>query len=164
MIKFRKRNLLALALTATALLVGTSMPASAATGEDGFPILSASHADGAHKCAVVGKYGAYQGVVCADIITSEVNGSDYYAYGQIEVICQHIVGSTATDVQCAQVDAYGEMSSAQSGAVQAGGELLCGHQYGWIELPVVAKNIYLEAGSGANDGSNFSTGHYYVCA
>jgi hypothetical protein len=33
-----------------------------------------------------------------------------------------------------------------------------------IELPVSDKWVYLESGSGANDGGNFSTGHYYVCA
>jgi hypothetical protein len=32
-----------------------------------------------------------------------------------------------------------------------------------IELPVSGKYVTLGAGSGANDGSNFSTGHYYVC-
>ena len=32
-----------------------------------------------------------------------------------------------------------------------------------IELPVSDKYVTLGAGSGANDGSNFSTGHYYVC-
>jgi hypothetical protein len=183
------------------------MPASAATGEDGFPILYASHADGAHKCEIVGKYGAYQDVVFADIITSEVTPSDYYSYGQVEVICQHIVGSTATDVQCANVDEHGEISSAQPNSEVPTPEFVCGHQYGpcatdrnyiqtnklleynyisnsgcgedpntirdmWmivlqgtqIELPVVAKFVTLEAGSGANDGSSFSSGHYYVCA
>jgi hypothetical protein len=33
-----------------------------------------------------------------------------------------------------------------------------------IELPVSDKDVFLESGSSANDGGNFSTGHYYVCA
>ena len=32
-----------------------------------------------------------------------------------------------------------------------------------IELPVSGKYVTLGAGSGANDGSNFSTGRSYVC-
>jgi hypothetical protein len=39
MMKFRKRSLAALVLTASALILGTSLPASATTGTDGFTIL-----------------------------------------------------------------------------------------------------------------------------
>jgi hypothetical protein len=206
MIKFRKRSLAAFAITASALILGTSLPASATTGEDGFPILSARYGDSAHVCGVVGSYGGYQGVVCADIITSEVTPTDYYAYGRVWAYCQKGSGSTAVNVQCAQVDFGGELSDEAAGYVDGVGIAVCGHQYGacstsrnelstypvqigytsnsncgedpnsdhdvWmnvlqgagIELPVYDKWVYLESGSGANDGSNFSTGHYYVCA
>jgi hypothetical protein len=104
MMKFRKRSLAALALTASALILGTSLPASATTGTDGFTILHAGYGDSAHVCGVVGSDDGYQAVVCADIITSEVTPTDYYAYGQIWAYCQKGSGSTAVDVQCANVD------------------------------------------------------------
>lgn len=206
MIKFRKRSLAALVITASAVILGTSLPASATTGTDGFTILHAGYGDAAHVCGVVGSYGGYQGVVCADIITSEVTPTDYYAYGQVWAYCQKGSGSTAVDVQCAQVDFGGQLSDEATGIVAGVGMAVCGHQYGacstsrnelstyptqiaytsnadcgsdpnsdhdvWmnvlqgaeIELPVYDKWVYLESGSGANDGGNFSSGHYYVCA
>jgi hypothetical protein len=208
MIKLRKRSLAAIALTASAVILGTTLPASAATGADGFSILYASQGDTAmaHKCGVVGSADGYQAVVCADIVTSEVTPSDYYSYGQIWAYCQKGSGSTAVNVQCAQVEFDGTFADAAEGVRGTVGSWVCGHQYGacstsrnelsmynsriqytsnsgcgsdpntnhdvWtnvdqgaeIELPVSDKWVYLESGSGANDGSNFSTGHYYVCA
>jgi hypothetical protein len=126
-IKFGKRGIAALALTASAVVLGTSIPASAATGTDGFPILYASYADLAHHCTVVGHaVDGYEAVVCADILTSEVNSSDYSAIGQVEAYCQTTAGVT---VQCANIqagttlyDAVGE----QVGPVV----IYCGHSQG----------------------------------
>jgi hypothetical protein len=209
MFKFRKLSL-ALALTASAVLLGTSLPASAATGEDGFTILYAGYGDDAHQCGVVGSVngsaGLYQAVVCADIITSEVTPTDYYAYGQVWAYCQEGSGSSAVNVQCAGVDFGGALYDDADGYVAGVGWWACGHQYGacsagrnllstypeqiaytsntdcgqdptsdhdvWmnvlqgaeIEIPYYDDTVQLVSGSGANDGSNFSTGHYYVCA
>jgi hypothetical protein len=127
MIKLSKRGIAALAVTASALLLGTAIPASAATGTDGFTILYADYGDSAHHCTVVGTpVDGYEAVVCADIITSEVDSSDYDAYGQIEAYCQTTKGVM---VECAQIYAYNQFYSA-SGDAFTGGDLICGHASG----------------------------------
>jgi hypothetical protein len=54
-----------------------SLPANAATGEDGSAILYAGYGDLAHKRGVAGSADGYQGVACADIITSAVTPADF---------------------------------------------------------------------------------------
>jgi hypothetical protein len=123
-VKFGKLAIAALAVPG--ILLGTSMSASAATGTDGFPVLFASYADTAHHCTVVGKpVDGYEGVMCADILTSEVNSSDYYGIGQIEVYCQTTTGVT---VQCADIDSYGFLYSADGEELPI--EFACGHANG----------------------------------
>ena len=93
------RGLIAVPLMAIAALLAGIMPASAATGPDGFTILYADSANIVHQCGVVVTNSAgYEGVVCVDINTY-ADSSGYYATGAVEVICQH--GNPEVTVACA---------------------------------------------------------------
>jgi hypothetical protein len=197
MMKHGKRGIMALLFMTALAILGTSVPASAATGPDGFTILYASQGNIAHQCNVIGQADGYQAVVCADVLTG--TGSTYYwIEGQVEAYCQTTSGVA---VRCAQVDAAGRLSSGTGGDNPVG-TWVCGHQYGqcsagrntirtaawyiysasgcassasaavwmvaWggltqIELPVSDEWVTLGSGN-ANDGSNESSGHVYVCA
>jgi len=102
-------------------LIGTEMPASAST-----PALFAASKDEAHHCSVIGSADGYQAVVCADILTAQIDSVDYYAKGQIEVYCQTDSG---TAVQCANIYAEGVFADL-NGDRWDSGSYACGHSYG----------------------------------
>jgi hypothetical protein len=178
-----------------AALIGTTLPSSASTGADGFPIISASSDGQVHHCEVIGSADGYQAVVCADIVTLYFDSTAYESGGVIEAYCQTDSG---TVVRCANIYAEGVFANAAGGQGLAG-SYACGHTYGacpsgraligsdknydysdgapscsdnadsthdvWtvvyaynntqIELPVSNHTFEL--------GSNFSSGHDYVC-
>ncbi|HEY1820527.1 MAG TPA: hypothetical protein VGG83_11415 [Trebonia sp.] len=189
------RSVIALPITAAAVMIGTSMPANAAT----VPVLNASAYDAVHHCEVLGSDSDdHQAVVCVDIYT-EPNpeaSTGFWAVGFVEAGCQTDAG---TPVQCANVQLEGALSNA-NGTTDGTDLYQCGHSNGacpaarikeptnwmtwesdtsdatlsynvWtvayggvtqIELPQSDKTITLNTGLGANDGYNYSTGHYEV--
>jgi hypothetical protein len=124
----RKRRVAASLSLAALATLGAAVPASAATGTGGYPVLYAGDGNFAHTCTVIGSADGYQGVVCVDILTG-TSGTDYWARGQLELLCQKGSGSTAVTVRCAQVDAVGRISSANGNEYPVG-QWVCGHQFG----------------------------------
>lgn len=123
-----KWSFLVLMFAALCVLAGNAMPASAATGVDGIPILVAHNYQQAHACSVIGTPAdGYEAVVCADILTAPVSGSVYEDWGRTEVICE--TTSTHITVQCAQVDSYGQLWSG-AGEIAPTYSFVCGHQFG----------------------------------
>lgn len=62
-------------------------PASAATGVDGFTILYAAEGNTAHHCEVIGSDSlGNEGVICADILTGTTS-TNYWSKGRMELIC-----------------------------------------------------------------------------
>jgi hypothetical protein len=87
----------------------------------------------AHVCKVIGETpdipssgSTVQGVVCIDLATANVNGHPT-AVGHIEAICQSPSGN---EMQCAEVDADGQLWNAFGGHVANSGGAHCGHQFG----------------------------------
>jgi hypothetical protein len=104
---FRKRGIIAVLIAATAILIGSALPASANVGTDGFTVLGAYENSFAHHCQVMGvAHKGYEGVVCVDIVTG-TNSNNYWAKGQIEVYCQTTAGVPAT---CERVSGSGTFS------------------------------------------------------
>jgi hypothetical protein len=112
-------------LASTAVLVGMTTSASAATGVDGFTILNASAGNEAHVCHILGTDDDYhEAIVCVDINT-KVSGDEVLIQGQVESYCQDDNG---TVVQCANIMSGGEISSA--GGVWSEYAADCGHSLG----------------------------------
>lgn len=112
-------------LASTAVLVGTTASASAATGPDGFSILDASAGNEAHVCLVLGTDDDYhKAVVCVDINT-KVSGDEVLIQGQVESLCEDDNG---TVIQCANIMSAGEIAS--TGGVWAEYAADCGHALG----------------------------------
>lgn len=185
-------KLAAILFAAVGMIMSAITPASAATGTDGFTILYAGEGNVAHHCEVIGSdsYGS-EAIVCVDILTG-TESTDYWAHGQIEAFCQKngVTEQCAqVDVTGTWANGAGEDSGMgtwvcghQFGACSTGRNYLtsstmyyssasgCSSEPNsiydvWtvattvefrIELPVSDSWIYL--------GSNYSTGHYYVCA
>jgi hypothetical protein len=192
--KLRGMGLLAVPLLALAALLGSVLPATAATGPDGFTILDADSGNVAHHCEVLGTNGnGVQAVVCVDIDTYG-DSSGYYATGAIEAYCQD--GSASYLVACSYIHIDGIFANQDSGATTAGytcngdcpsgrkilyvttydytGGANCtsssGHDV-WTEAagdtvmdtPDIGSWSIGTAYHTANDGSNYSSGHYWVC-
>lgn len=111
---FASRGLITAVVLTAAALAGGLAPASAATGPDGAPILSASSGDRAHSCEVLTPVsGAYEAVICVDINTaSSVTG--YSATGVVEAFCK--IGTTTQTVPCSYIDVDGIFANAESGS------------------------------------------------
>src|ERR1700730_2373112 len=176
---------------AAGMMMAAVSPASAATGTDGFTILYASQGNIAHHCEVIGSdsYGS-EAIVCVDILTG--TGSTYYwsraqieafcykngvteqcaqvdvtgtwangsvkNYGMGQWVCGHQFGACATgrnNVISAALY-YSSASGCSSETNSTYDVWTVATQGTEIELPVSAKWVYL--------GSNYSTGHYWVCA
>ena len=112
-------------LASTAVLVGTTASASAATGAGGFTILDASAGNEAHVCQVLGTDDDYhKAVVCVDINT-KVSGDQVLIQGQVESLCEDDNG---TVIQCANIMSAGEIAS--TGGVWSEYAADCGHSLG----------------------------------
>jgi hypothetical protein len=185
-------KLAAILFAVVGVTVAAITPASAATGTDGFTILYASEGNIAHHCEIIGSDSdGNEGIVCVDILTG--TGSDYYwARAQIEAFCYNNsqpvqcaqVDVTGTWANGADADSgIGQsVCGHQWGACSTGRNYFSGRAIYYtsasgcssepnstydvwtvattpgtqIELPKSAKWVYLP--------SNYSTGHYYVCA
>jgi hypothetical protein len=193
--KLRGMSLLAVPVMAVAALLGSVMPASAATGPDGFTILHADSGNIVHHCEVIGTDGAsQQAVVCVDILTGETSDG-YYAEGQVEAYCQTTGGVT---IACQGIYLDGLFASAGSSGVPSATQgcsnisgPACGtgrliipiwsYDYTNSNCTTTSKNDvwaevvgdtdittyngnYLVQLTGANDGSSYSSGHYWICA
>ena len=184
-------KLAAILSAAAGMMTAAVSPASAATGTDGFTILYASQGNIAHHCEVIGSdsYGS-EAIVCVDILTG--TGSTYYwSRGQIEAfcykngvteqcaqvdtegtwangagansgmgqwVCGHQFGacSTGRNYLTSRVLYYSSASGCSSETNSTYDVWTVATQGTEIELPVSGKWVYL--------GSNYSTGHYWVCA
>ena len=202
-------GLIVAVLMAVTALLGHAMPANAATGPDGFPILYADSGNVVHQCEVIGSdYGpAYTGstpttldaVVCVDIDTT-YDSAGYYATGAVEAFCEENDNASET-FPCPIINIDSIFANADNGATTASyncedncgggrptlytatfsytGGADCtsssGHDV-WSEatgdttiyLPAYSDglyydNIYSISPNGANDGTNYSSGHYWVC-
>lgn len=125
----RRQSVIALLFAVVGVLIGTAMPASASTGAGGFTILSAADGQSVHHCEVIGSADGYQAVICTDINTGWVAGTEdeeYYFKGAIEVYCQTDSGVT---VRCANIYAEGAYANGD-GSVDDVGSYACGHSYG----------------------------------
>jgi hypothetical protein len=183
---------IAVPLLAVAALLGSTPPASAATGPYGFTILDADSGNMVHTCKLLGGDKAgYQAVVCVNITTGPASNG-YWAEGSVEAYCQT---ETGIAVACAQmqVDAI-TVNGASGSEVEAtyacnvtscpdGRETLpvttyvytgghdctssAGHDM-WAEI-LGQTTIWTGSGEfvvsqdGASDGSNYSSGHYWIC-
>ncbi len=187
----RLYKLAAILFAAVGVMVAAITPASAATGTDGFTILYAGEGNIAHHCEIIGSdTDGNEGIVCVDILTG--TGSTYYwAKAQIEAFCYNNsqpVQCAQVDVTGTFANGAGQPSGIgqwvcghQYGACSTGRNYVSGvtNYYSsasgcssqpnsmydvWtvaytgtrIELPKSAKWVYIP--------SNYSTGHYYVCA
>jgi hypothetical protein len=204
----RLRKWTAILAAAAGIVLATNLPASAATGVDGFTILNAHSSAQAHKCNVIGEDTEYQAVVCADLFTSEYAG-DYYVIAGGEAYCQYTAAPHDL-VPCKAISDYVSLSTGDGGktAQQSGicntrpvcpdyrvlaqtvtwdysvaaatGNDVCSTKPGsaynvwaviWggetsIQVPDGNEWILGQPSAGslpANDGTNESTGHYYVC-
>jgi len=191
--KLRGLGLLAVPLMAVAALLGGIMPASAATGPDGFTILYADSANIVHQCGVIGEdqYGE-QAVVCVDINTYG-DSSGYYATGAVEAYCQD--GNPETTVACQGIYIDGLLANGDSGPTTntykcygncGGGRAILyvatysytgghdctsssGHDVwaealGDTEVDINgASDNTVSDSSFANDNGTHSTGHFWVC-
>jgi hypothetical protein len=178
---------------AIAVLLAGILPASAATGPDGFTILYADSDNIVHQCGVIGAntYG-YEAVVCVDINTY-ADSSGYYATGAVEAYCQH--GSPEVTTACQNIHIDGVLANQDSGATTnsytcagdcGGGRAIlyvatytytgghdCTSSWGhdvWAEAAgstTIDLPVYGEFSVGdshfANDNGTHSTGHYWVC-
>jgi hypothetical protein len=120
----RKRirwSILPALVTVVVALIGTEVPAGASV-----PDLYAASNGEAHSCKVIGSAEGYEAVICADILTGKVDPIDYYAKGQIEIICQTTSG---TVVRCANVYAEGVFADLEGNRYDSG-SYACGHSYG----------------------------------
>lgn len=184
-------KLAAILSAAAGMMMAAVSPASAATGTDGFTILYASQGNIAHHCEVIGSdsYGS-EAIVCADILTG-TGSTDYWSRAQIEAFCYKngvteqcaqvdVTGTWANGTgknygmgQWVCGHQFGACATGRnnviSGALYYSSASGCSSETNstydvWtvatqgteIELPVSAKWVYL--------GSNYSTGHYWVCA
>ena len=191
--KLRGLGLLAVPLMAVAALLGGIMPASAATGPDGFTILYADSGNIVHQCGVIGEdqYGE-QAVVCVDINTYG-DSSGYYATGAVEAYCQE--GNPETTVACQGIYIDGLLANADSGATTntykcyedcgGGREIFSVATYSYTGghdcTSSSGHDVWAEAlgdtevdingasdntvsdSSFANDNGAHSTGHFWVC-
>ncbi len=194
--KLRGMGLIVIPALAVAALLGSVMPASAATGPDGFTILYADSGNIVHHCEVLGTDGTdQQAVVCVDIVTGETSDG-YYAEGEVEAYCQTTGGVT---IQCHGIYLDGLFANAGSSGYAATTEgcsdisgpacptgrlvlSIWSYDYTsgqdctttsthdvWDEV-VGDTDITTYNGSyeveltGANDGSSYTSGHYWVCA
>jgi hypothetical protein len=185
-------GLVAVPLMTLAALLGGVLPANAATGPDGFPYLYADNGDIVHQCQVL-QTGADgdKAVMCVDIDTYG-DSSGYYATGAIEALCENSASvvvqcraiylhgflanadsgptyssnSLCTDGCRAQrFTIYTATYSYTSGHCTSSGhdvwDAAMGDSYiGTSDSPTV---ITLADSGKANDGSDFSTGHYWIC-
>jgi hypothetical protein len=185
--------LAAILIVAVGMTMAAVTPASAATGTDGFPILYAGEGNIAHNCEVIGSDSdGNEAIVCVDILTG-TGSTDYWAQGRIEAFCYKngvTVQCAQVDVSGTWAngtgidDGIGQwVCGHQFGACSAGRNYItaawtnyyssasgCSSEPNstydvWtvvtagltgIELPVSGKWVYV--------GSNYSTGHHYVCA
>ncbi|HEX3513595.1 MAG TPA: hypothetical protein VHT26_06310 [Trebonia sp.] len=110
MSKRRKGFVAALGVMAGLAITSIAVPASAATGPDGFTILYASQAQGAHKCEVVGTRDQYgnEGVVCADLWTSSDGAGHYFVRGDVEAYCQN---SANVVVECPSIESESQLTA-----------------------------------------------------
>lgn len=138
MSKRRKGFAAALGVMAGLAISGISLPASAATGPDGFTILYASQGAVAHKCEVVGTRDQYgnEGVVCADLFTSSDGAGHYFVRGDVETYCQN---SSNVVVECASMESVSQLT-AGNGVSTRSPILGCGHALG--ACPVGRWNTY----------------------
>jgi hypothetical protein len=184
-------QLSAVLVAAVGTVLATVTPASANTGTDGFPILYASQGNTAHHCESLGSDSrGSEAVVCVDILTGTTS-TDYWAEGRIEAFCYRngvteqcaqvdITGTWASGAGI--ISGMGQwVCGHQFGACTSGRPSITTHAHDYdsasgcstqpnslydmwtvatggteIELPVTGKWFYL--------GSNYSTGHYYICA
>lgn len=198
-----KRGLIAAVIMAAAALFASVMPASAATGPDGFTILHADAGNIAHHCEVLGTgWDMYDNevsaIVCVDIDTGG-GESGYHATGAIEAYCEgHNSNGTTFDSACPIITIDGFLANGSSGAANASWSCNdnCsngGRNYLYTETinytdgsctthsvndvwstATAGTKIWLfsQTGSwltysvgadGANDGTGYTTGHYWIC-
>jgi hypothetical protein len=187
-------SLLAVPVLALAALLGSVMPASAATGPDGFTILYADSGNLVHHCEVIGTDADddQQAVICVDIDT-HVTAEGYQATGEVEGYCQN--KNTGVALACQDMTLDGVYANASSGAVD--NEYVCndgGCPAGRVVLPIttfdystancttssandvwdeVLGNTEITTSSGdylllltgpSNDGTSYTSGHFWICA
>jgi hypothetical protein len=119
----KKRSLAAAAVMAATALFSGALPASAATGPDGFTILHADAGNIAHQCRMLGTGYDARGDftdadVCVDIDTSG-GESGYRATGAVEAYCETYEDGTTFDAPCPKITIDGVFANGSTGAAKA---------------------------------------------